>query len=319
MDPRIVADPHWYWYIVFYFFIGGIAAGIAFTGALAALAGSERMRPVVRLSQLLPLPLVLICTVILIVDLSRPERFFHMIIQRATWLPMFKYWSPMSYGSWILTVFGALTAINFFAALWEDRRGPMVRVSRVIGPRLTGLLDRVPRMLTGGLVGTLFQVLMLVFSYGLASYTGALLNATNQLFWSDSPLIGALFFVSAVGTGISVLLLILLRRRRAVDHEVIEGLETADNWAMLLELLLIVAFFVSLGPLAGPLLLSRYGLAIVAGTAVFGLLYPMILHRFPRMLGPSSPIIAAVLALAGGFVLRWAVIWAAQGVLVAGR
>ena len=320
MDQRIVADPHWYWYIVFYFFIGGIAAGIAFTGALAALFGGERMRPVVRLAGLLPLPLVLICTVILIVDLYRPERFFHMIIQRATWWPMFKYWSPMSYGSWILTGFGALTTITFLVALWGEQSAIRARTARLLSARLTGLVDTIPRMLGGGLIGALFQTLVLIFSYGLASYTGALLNATNQLFWSDSPLIGALFFVSAVGTGISVLLLLLLlRRRRGVDHEVIEGLETADNWAMFLELIIIAGFFLSLGSLAGPLLLSPYGLAIVVGTAVFGLIYPIVLHRFPRMLGSASPIIAAVLALAGGFALRWAIVWAAQGVFVAGR
>ena len=28
MEPRIVADPHWGWWIVFYFFLGGIAATV---------------------------------------------------------------------------------------------------------------------------------------------------------------------------------------------------------------------------------------------------------------------------------------------------
>ena len=305
MGDRIVGDPHWYWYIVFYFFLGGIAAGVAFVGALAALFGGREMRPVVRLAAFVPLPLALICTVLLILDLGRPERFLHMIIQSETWQPMFKYWSPMSYGSWILLVFSGLAFVNFVAAWWGDRGG---------------LLGWLPRLLDRGITGVLFQSLLLLFSYGLASYTGALLNATNQLFWSDSPLIGAVFFVSAVGTGMSLLLLILLLRRRSqASHAVIERLEVADNWAMGLELVAIAALFISLGSLAWPLINSVYGLAILAGTVLFGLIYPLGLHLWPRLMGRASPIFAAVLALAGGFVLRWAIVMAAQGVFVAGR
>ncbi|HZG68362.1 MAG TPA: NrfD/PsrC family molybdoenzyme membrane anchor subunit [Herpetosiphonaceae bacterium] len=302
MEPLIVGDPHWRWYIVFYFFLGGLAAGIAFVGALAALFGQNRLKPIVRLSALVPLPLALICTVILIVDLSRPERFWHMMIQSETWLPMFKYWSPMSYGSWILLVFSALSFLNFVAALWGDR---------------PGLLQFLPRLIGGGITGTLFQILMLVFSYGLASYTGALLNATNQLFWSDTPLMGALFFVSAVGTGISTLLLLVLWRRRA-GHAVVADLEAADNWAMGLELLVIAGMFISLGTLAGNLLGSIYGITLIVGTVLLGLLIPLLLHARP-LLGHASPLVAAVLALGGGFALRWAIVMAAQGVYVYGR
>jgi formate-dependent nitrite reductase membrane component NrfD len=166
----------------------------------------------------------------------------------------------------------------------------------------------------------LFQALILVFSYGLASYTGALLGATNQLFWSDTPFLSMLFFISAVGTGISALLLVLLlRRRTSVDHGLVEGLESADNWAMLLELLALAVVFISLGTLAGPLLRSVYGLAIVLGTGVIGLLIPLGLHVWPRLIGRASPIVAAALALVGGFALRWAIVMAAQGVTVAGR
>lgn len=303
MGDRIVGDPHWYWYIIFYFFLGGLAAGVAFIGALAMLFGGLQMRPVVRLAALIPLPLALICTVILIIDLGRPERFLHMIIQSETWQPMFKYWSPMSYGSWILMLFSGLATVNFVAAVWGDRGG---------------ILGWLPRLLGGGIIGTVFQSLILLASYGLGSYVGALLSASNQLFWSDTPLIGALFFASAIGAGLSLLMLFLLWRGTA-SHELIERLELADNWAIGLELLAIVALFISLGSLAGPLIGSVYGIVIIAGTGLVGLVLPFGLHLRPRLLGWASPIIAAALTLAGGFALRWAIVMAAQGVLVAGR
>jgi formate-dependent nitrite reductase membrane component NrfD len=215
---------------------------------------------------------------------------------------MFKYWSPMSYGSWILLIFSALGFLNFVAALWGDR---------------PGLLAFLPRLLTRGFTGTLFQILVLVFSYGLASYTGALLNATNQLFWSDTPFMGALFFTSAVGTGISALILIIMLRRR-VNHALLADLETADNWAMGLELLLLVATLISFGALASHLLGSIYGITLLVGTLLLGLIIPLLLH-FRPVLGRSSPLAAAGLAIAGGFALRWAIVMAAQGVYVYGR
>jgi protein NrfD len=301
---RIVADPHWHWYIVFYFFFGGIAAGVAFAGSLAALFGGERLRPVVRLAGFVPLPLTLLCTVLLILDLGRPERFWHMIFQSATWLPMFKYWSPMSYGSWILAVFGALSTVSFVAAAWGERRG---------------ILAWLPRLLRSGPLAVVFHLLMIVTSYGLASYTGALLGATNQLFWSDSPFIGMVFFVSAVGTGLSLLVLLaLLRPRFQIGHAAIADLEIVDNWAMTLELVALTVFFVSLGGLATPLLASPYGLTIIVATGILGLLVPLFLHMRP-ILGRTSPLLAACLALAGGFALRWAIVFASQGVEVAGR
>ena len=122
-----------------------------------------------------------------------------------------------------------------------------------------------------------------------------------------------------MGTGISALLLVLLGRRwSAARHEMVEGLETADNWAMALELLAIAAFFISLGTLAGRLLNSQYGIAILVGTVLIGLILPLLLH-FRPVLGRVSPLVAAVLALAGGFVLRWGIVFAAQGIYVYGR
>ncbi len=48
---------------------------------------------------------------------------------------------------------------------------------------------------------------------------------------------------------------------------------------------------------------------------LLGLLLPLLLH-FRPLLGATSPVLAAILALAGGFALRWAIVMAAQGVQV---
>ena len=91
--------PHWKWLIVFYFFFGGLAGGCYFLAALIDLRGRPEDRPMARLGYYVVLPCLLVCGVLLIIDLSRPDRFWHLLLQSNTLAPMFKYWSPMSIGS----------------------------------------------------------------------------------------------------------------------------------------------------------------------------------------------------------------------------
>ena len=123
----------------------------------------------------------------------------------------------MSVGAWALLLFGAFASASFVGALAEDGRFGLGRFS--------GLA----RNLHEGLVGTSFQVLGCLFGFFIASYTGALLTASNQPFWSDSPLIGALFLASAASTG-SAALLLFLRLRRNIPPDSVANLERTDRW-----------------------------------------------------------------------------------------
>src|SRR5439155_4419951 len=119
------------------------------------------------------------------------------------------------------------------------------------------------------------------------------------------PLIGALFLASGASTGIATLLLILSFRRNA-PRDSVENLERTDRWAMLLELLLLIAFVVSLGGLAPVLLASPFGILLLVGTLLIGVLIPLGLTWRPRLMGSSGTIVAAVLILAGGLILGYA-------------
>ena len=82
-------------------FVAGIAAGAYATAAILELFGRGRS-PIARAAHLLTFPLMAIAGLLLIVDLSRPERFWHMMVQSKTLFPMLKPWSPMSLGSWLV-------------------------------------------------------------------------------------------------------------------------------------------------------------------------------------------------------------------------
>src|SRR4051794_33433768 len=83
MSP-FVADPHWGWWIVLYFYLGGMAAGAYFVAALVELFGNAEDRAVARTGFRLAFPLVAVCGLLLIIDLDRPERFWHMLLQSET-------------------------------------------------------------------------------------------------------------------------------------------------------------------------------------------------------------------------------------------
>src|SRR5918994_3851182 len=115
-------SPDWGWLIVLYFFFGGLAGGSFFLAALIDLFGRPEDRPLARLGYYIAFPCVVISGLLLTLDLTRPLRFWHMLFESNTFRPMFKYWSPMSLGSWALLIFGIFTLISFLGALVEDNR-----------------------------------------------------------------------------------------------------------------------------------------------------------------------------------------------------
>src|SRR5207237_9182910 len=131
-----------------YFFVGGIAGGAYFIAALIDLFGHDVDRPLARLGYYVAFPAVLLCGPLLIVDLRRPERFWHMLIQSERGLPMFKLWSPMSVGSWGLLLFSGLALLATLGALHEAGR---VRWT-LLRPLHGGVISRLIAML-GGLCG----------------------------------------------------------------------------------------------------------------------------------------------------------------------
>jgi formate-dependent nitrite reductase membrane component NrfD len=293
-DTFFTAPPHWQWLVILYFFFGGLAGGSYLIAVLADLFGDAADRPLARLGYLVAFPCVVIGGALLILDLTRPDRFWHMLIMSERGWPMFKYWSPMSIGSWGLLLFSAFAFLSFAGALAE-----------------TGTLPAGLLALRRGLLGRVLGVLGGLFGFFLAGYTGVLLAVTNRPIWSDTPLLGLLFLVSAAS--ISAAALILLAVWRGVEAYSVQWLSRMDGWLMLLELAVLVAVVASLGPMAR-VWLSAWGAVLVVGVVVIGILVPLALHWRPLLLGALTKPAAAVLVLVGGFLLRVVIVLSAESV-----
>jgi polysulfide reductase chain C len=291
MPQHFVAPPLWEWYIVWYFFLGGLAGGAYILGTLFRLLGDPRDERVARLAFLVAFPAVVICPILLILDLGLPLRFWHMMVDARTGGLNFKYWSPMSVGAWALLLFSIFVTLSFVEALVSDGR-LRHSLARRVGGVMTGAAGRV-LMVIGSLLG-LF----------VAGYTGVLLSVSNQPIWSDTWALGGLFLASGLSVAAATLAILAGRRANLVT---LSKLSRADRWFILLELVLLVVFFVTLGAMAGRLLEPRW-LALWALVAL-GTLVPLLMYRSGRH---GSPVIAGSLVLVGGLALRIVVIFSAQ-------
>ena len=296
-------NPHWQWYIVLYFFIGGLAGGCYFLATLIDSFGRPEDRPLARLGYYVAFPCVLVSGLLLTVDLSRPLRFWHMLIERNTFEPMFKAYSPMSVGSWALMIFGFFSFLSFLGALAEEDRLRWPAFRSVQWPAFRAV--RAPSML--GRVIALFGGLAGLF---IAGYTGVLLAVTNRPIWSDTPLLGMLFIVSAASTSAALLMLLAQRYGwRALPG--VAALQRMDGLVLAIELLVLIAVMISLGPaLRG--WMNVWGLVLILGVAVFGLIVPMVLSWRHRRVPGASLAMTAAFVLLGGFLLRVVVIFSSE-------
>jgi formate-dependent nitrite reductase membrane component NrfD len=289
------ASPHWEWFIAVYFFLGGLAGGSYFLSALIDLVGRREDRPVAHLGYYVAFPCLALGGLLLAVDLGRPLRAWHMFIQSNTYRPMIKSWSPMSIGSWAVAIFGFFAFLSFLAALAEDGR-----------IRWSGLrILRAPAA-----VGRIIAVLGGLFGLYVAGYTGVLLAVTNRPIWSDTPLLGLLFIVSAAST--SSALMILLAYRSGRTTPAVADLHRMDDWVMAVELLVLIAVMVSLGPVLSAWL-NVWGI-LLAIVIVLGMIAPLALSWRARRFHEVNMTTPALLVLVGGFLLRVVIVFSAQSV-----
>jgi formate-dependent nitrite reductase membrane component NrfD len=290
------APPNWEWLIVLYFFFGGLAGGSYFLAVLIDFFGRPEDRPLARLGYYISFPCIVISGLLLTLDLQRPLRFWHMLIESNTYRPMFKLWSPMSIGSWALLLFGIFSLISFLSALADAGRLQWPAARRLRPP---------------GTVGGILSIIGGFIGFYVAGYTGVLLAVTNRPIWSDTPLLGMLFVVSAAS--ISAALMILLAERSRWTMPGLIALHRMDAWVVALELLVLIGVMISLGPVFRAWL-SAWGVLLFLGVILLGMLIPLALFWRRDWLGDRNVTAAAALILIGGFILRLVIVFSAEAV-----
>jgi formate-dependent nitrite reductase membrane component NrfD len=291
-DHPVLRKAHWRWEIVWYFFVGGAAAGSSALATLAARGGDPADAELVRNGRYAALAGSIASSALLVKDLGRPERFLNM-------LRIFKLKSPMSVGVYTLVSFSTGAG---FAALEQAREDGLVPLP--VGPLVA--LSRPLRAFTAT-VSTAF----------MGSYTGVLISATAiPLWYTGRRHIPAIFACSALTSGAALQSLLLALF--GGSPRTAKKLETIELVTSLAEAALLTAYERHAGELGAPLFTGKRGSRLKTWTVGLGIALPALLNlpavlsRKPAKHHRLRTIVASSLALAGGYVLREAFIEAGR-------
>ncbi len=279
-----IKEHTWTWEVPVYFWLGGIGAGSHLISTVAQLLGWGD-RAFFRTTRYTVLVTMILSPILLIMDLGRPERFYNM-------LRILKLRSPMSTGSWALSIFGGMSGLIAVRQAAEDgllgRDNALVRLIRAVVP------DR------------LLSILALPFGLYVGLYTGLLLAATSVPMWARNFLLmGPTFLASALSSALSAVSLIL-RLGGWGEKKTHEALHRAERTALVLEAGLVAASLVRMGRWGKPLFSKELAPLFLGGAVGVGILAP-----FALLFGGESRskgILSSVLVLVGGLALRFAMI-----------
>lgn len=294
-NPRVEPQMHiWGWQIATYLFLGGVCAGLMVFSAWVVLARRNAPFAAYR-APLLGLVVLALGMTTLFADLDRKINVWRFY---TTLEPT----SVMSWGSWILLlVFPAL--ILFTLGGLAQGFGPLARLLArlpLVGGVLTWLMERCQAWRAP------LAAANLVLGIGLGIYTGVLLSGFNaRPFW-HSALLGPLFLISGLSTGAA---LMILGARDASERHLFGRVDLA---LILVELALLGLWIADM--LNGNALQRDAVHHLLGGpqTRLFwigfiavGLVLPLLLEaaswRRPRL---ASGVLAALLVLGGGYLLR---------------
>ena len=270
---QLKAAPFNKWVVGGYVALAALSGGSALVAAIADLTQGRAAAATVRRGRYLSLLAPTLGSVLLIWDLHTPKRFYNMFrVAKGT--------SPMSIGTWILTVFSGFAMATAAMQFMADRFGWRSGLARV---------TQVPAAMAGA---------------GLGTYTAALLSATSTPLWAASPRLMAMRFASSsVAAGAAALSLGegSARRRRSLD-----ALTLAALAAELTATSASHGVYAKRGVEAA--LEGRWGQIEKVGVNGLGALLPLGLQAVSLATGRGRPgtmsDIACLASIAGGFLLR---------------
>jgi len=327
----------WNWTVAVYLFVAGVSAGAFAISALAYFIGEEKYQEITRIgAYIAPFPLML-GLLFLIYDLERPQLFWKL-------MATLQVHSIMSLGAWLLLVFSLLSFVYFY--LWLPDRFDIVEMLRrtprawdnraiVRWIKTSPLLGKLHRKNLNGLRGWIGMAGIPV-SLLVGIYTGVLLGVlAARPFWNN-PMLPMLFLVSALKTGTASICLVgcVVKGLGGMSREQIETnkfiIHSIDFFLMILSIIAILLFVFGLyaAPrssaeaagliMGGEFTFLFWGLAVVVGILlplsleIYEMIPHFISHVAMREHNPWISGAVSVSVLAGGFILRYVVVYAGQ-------
>ncbi|MBU2555860.1 MAG: polysulfide reductase NrfD [Bacteroidetes bacterium] len=286
----------WHWQIPIYLFLGGLAAGILFFAGLFYVLGKEKeMATTVKWAPfVVPIALVL-GLIALFLDLKHQLFFWRLYTT-------IRMESPMSWGAWTLMVITPLSMI-WVATYFKEAF-----------PKWSwrfNFIEQIIDFFTKKRKEMAWVMMLLAIILGV--YTGILLSAFNARPLWNTSILGPLFLVSGLSTGLAA---IIWMSKSKIERRILSRI---DILLIAVELFLIVHLF--MGFLAASAVQIEAAELFLGGqftvtfwvfVVILGLIFPAVLEIL-ELNGYHIPVwIPAFLILFGGLVFRFVMVEAGQ-------
>jgi len=197
-------------WIAVYFYLTGLSAGSFILSTLSYGFGLKKYKPISFIGVVLATVLLVLAPLNLIIDLGRPERFWHLF-------PYLNVKSPVTWGSFLLTIYPINCLIYAYFMHRRDER----------------------RTKFFGLMG-------IPLAISVHGYTGFILALSKARALWNTAVMPILFLVSAMVSGIALMILVVAvrkyfapREERAVYDEIMIDLGRILAGSILADLFLI--------------------------------------------------------------------------------
>jgi len=292
-------DPYlniWHWQIPIYLYLGGLAAGIMFfAGYFTVMRKEKDMEATVKWAPFLVPGVLVLGLFALFLDLKHQLYFWRLYTT-------IRFESPMSWGAWTLML---ITPLSFvWAASYMKELFPKWDWKFNILNKAESLAIKYREFLAW---------MMMLLAIVLGVYTGILLSAFNARPLWNTSILGPLFLVSGLSTGLATA---MWMSKSKYERKVLSRL---DLIMIFVELFLIIHLL--MGFLAASEVQIEAAQLFLGGefTAVFwsfviilGLAFPATLEIL-ELRGYHIPVwIPALLILIGGLVFRFVMVEAGQ-------
>jgi hypothetical protein len=265
--------PGWHGLVAWDLLFNNLTTGLFLFAAVGELALPGLLAPVARAAYPVALAFLLIDLMLLVLDLGDPLRFHHM-------LRVFKPSSPMSLGTWSLTVYSL----------------PLTLIVAIEAAQALNLLP--PGSIVLEWVRKLAVVVGFLPAFGSLAYKGVLFSTSSQPGWKDARWLGGFMANSALMLGCAELLAVSVLTGHA---RAAAALRTVAVVLLLLSIIPAGLLFSELRETLSRIYRDRQVYLALALTFAGGTLIPLILllvgDGAPWILGAVSLILLGSLAI----------------------
>lgn len=271
--------------IAIYFYLTGLSAGSFVLSTLAYVFGVDKYKPIGKIGVILAALFLILAPVALLVHVGQPLKAWQLFVHlNAT--------SPITWGSFLLTLY----PINCVIYGWFMFKGrhKMTRLFGTIGIPLA------------------------VFVHG---YTGFILALGKARALWNTALMPFLFLVSAMVSGIALMIIISLikdrffSKEKKVNRELIFGLGNLlaamiliDLFLVLSDVLVLLVSHTEAQEAAHLLLKGKFSVLFIWVENIMGKVLPVIMLLLPRLRNLTTVTIASIMVIVGIFIMRYVVV-----------